>query len=112
MKNDGTDPFRSLIQNRIDLLLQNTDDTAESRATVMLDQQSIGRLSRMDALQQQAMSNATDARRNAEIAQLRAALSRIDAGAFGYCEDCGDAIPVKRLELLPTALLCVTCAAG
>ncbi len=83
-----------------------------SRDTVTLDQQSVGRLNRMDAMQQQAMANATHARRQQMRTRIAAALARLDAGEFGWCEDCGEAIPEKRLALDPTLTRCVGCAAG
>lgn len=85
---------------------------AGSRDTVTLDQQSVGRLSRMDAMQQQAMAQATHARRQQMRARIAAALERIDAGEFGWCEACGEAIPERRLALDPTLTRCVGCAAG
>jgi len=86
--------------------------TRDSRATVTLDQQSVGRLSRMDAMQQQAMAKATHARRQAEITRAKSALARIQQGEFGYCLECGDEIARKRLDHDPTLPLCITCASG
>ena len=57
---------------------------AEGQKTVELDQQAVGRLSRMDALQYQAMAQAQARRREAERAKIRAALSRLDEGDYGY----------------------------
>ena len=85
---------------------------ADGQATVQLDQQTVGRLNRMDALQNQAMAKATQARRAAERSRLAAALVRIDQGEFGYCEDCGDDIAVPRLDLDPAAVRCISCARG
>ena len=84
----------------------------DGQKTVMLDQQSVGRLSRMDALQQQAMAKATQTRRVQSRARIQAALARIEDGEFGYCTECGEEIPVKRLALDPTVPTCVSCAAG
>ena len=84
----------------------------DSQKTVMLDQQSVGRLSRMDALQQQAMAKATQTRRSLQSVRAKAALSRIDEGEYGYCIECGDNIPLNRLELDPTVPTCVSCASG
>lgn len=83
---------------------------AEARKTVELDQQSVGRLSRMDALQGQAMAKATQARRSAVRARIAAALLRMTEGEYGYCSSCGEEIPRKRLDLDPTIATCVTCA--
>ena len=85
---------------------------AESRAPVMLDQQAVGRLSRMDALQRQAMAQAEAARRAAQRARIRAALARLDAGEYGWCISCGEEIAPARLEQDPAVPNCIFCARG
>ena len=87
-----------------------TDGTAGDRRPVALDQQSVGRLSRMDAMQQQAMAAAQEARRTARRSALEAALVRLDGPEFGYCEECGDFIGHRRLDLDPTLRRCIGCA--
>ena len=47
-----------------------------------------------------------------ELAELDAALGRLEAGAYGICASCGSAIPLDRLRLLPAATLCVRCASN
>ena len=84
----------------------------ESRRPVELDQTRAGRLSRMDAVQDQAMALETERRRNVELRRIEAALRRLAEGEFGYCLGCGEVIETKRLELDPTAPQCVDCAAG
>jgi DnaK suppressor protein len=83
---------------------------AESSAPVELDQSRVGRLSRMDALQTQAMSKAADQRRQRSLQQIGAALVRLDAGTFGQCIDCGEAIARLRLASAPANPLCLACA--
>lgn len=85
---------------------------AEDRETVVLDQQSVGRLSRMDALQRQAMAEANQRRRAARRRRIDAALKRIDEEDFGFCGDCGAEIAGARLDLDPTVPQCVSCASG
>ena len=85
---------------------------AESQQVVELDQQSIGRLSRQDALQQQAMAKATQGRRDALRQRIAAALARLDEGDYGYCTECGEEIPQRRLALDPTLPTCISCARG
>ncbi|MEM6587980.1 MAG: TraR/DksA family transcriptional regulator [Pseudomonadota bacterium] len=104
--------FRKLIQTRLSELAAEDDLGLSGQATVALDQQAVGRLSRMDALQNQAMAKATGARRQAERTRLLAALTRMDEGEFGYCEECGDDIAPRRLRLDPSARQCVDCARG
>ena len=77
-----------------------------------LDQQAVGRLSRMDALQSQAMAQAQARRREGERARIRAALGRIAEGEYGYCTDCGDAVEPKRLAADPSIALCADCMRG
>jgi DnaK suppressor protein len=82
-------------------------------ATVELDQQSVGRLSRMDALQGQAMARATAARRQAEAARLKSALARLDRDPdFGFCSECGEPIGLERLRIEPALTRCAECMRG
>ncbi len=82
----------------------------ESAAVVELDQSSVGRLSRMDAMQAQAMAQASGRRRAAMLLRITAALTRIDDDEYGLCKQCDEPINPKRLEFDPTALLCIDCA--
>ncbi|WP_189169386.1 TraR/DksA family transcriptional regulator [Pilimelia anulata] len=43
------------------------------------------------------------------VLQVERALERLDEGGYGWCERCGNAIPVERLAAFPSATLCVTC---
>jgi DnaK suppressor protein len=44
--------------------------------------------------------------------QVEAALARLDAGTFGRCTRCGEAVPEERLQALPWAALCIGCQSG
>ncbi len=82
----------------------------ESSQVVELDQARVGRLSRMDAMQAQAMSQESARRREMMLKNIAAALERIDTGTFGLCRSCEEPINPKRLAFDPTALLCIECA--
>lgn len=97
------------INERLQALDKEDEIAAENRGTVILDQQSVGRLSRMDALQQQAMAKATHSRRAQERAKLKSALKRLSSDEFGYCDDCGEDIDPRRLALNPALTRCMTC---
>lgn len=84
-------------------------DSKESAAVVELDQSKVGRLSRMDAMQGQAMAQASVQRQQAMLRDIAAALQRIDDGVYGLCLDCDEPVAVKRLEFDPTASRCVDC---
>lgn len=98
------------LADRLDGLRRTTEATTDDRRPVELDQSSVGRLSRMDALQMQAMAQATERRRAQEITRIEAALKRIDHGDYGWCATCGEAIAPKRLEADPTVATCIDCA--
>jgi len=106
------DTYKELLLALKQTLLkaQETGDQAEQ--TVELDQTRMGRLSRMDALQAQAMSKETGRRRRQKLLQIDAALKRIEDDDFGFCQECGEDIAPARLEVDPTALLCITCASA
>jgi len=85
-------------------------DATESRQAVELDQSRVGRLSRMDAIQGQAMNNAIAERRKQTLIRIEAALGRLDEDEFGYCLKCGDEIARERLELDPAVTVCTGCS--
>lgn len=81
-----------------------------SQETVKLDQSRVGRLSRMDALQGQAMAAETARRRKVELQRIEAALRRIASDDFGYCVRCDEEIPLNRLRTDPSTPTCLRCA--
>ena len=87
------------------------DSAADAAGIVELDQARVGRLSRMDALQAQAMSQASGRRQQRMLHEIDAALVRLDQGTFGICLSCEGLINPKRLEFDPTVALCIDCAA-
>ncbi|MCV3270443.1 TraR/DksA family transcriptional regulator [Roseobacter sinensis] len=106
-----TDP-RAALSARLDAL--DAEDAAglDGQKTVTLDQQAVGRLSRMDALQNQAMAQAQARRRQAERQRIRAALQRLEDGEYGYCTDCGEEIAPARLVSDPATPRCLDCTRG
>ena len=101
--------YRLRIEAEISKLRALSDSSRQSRAPVTLDQQSGGRLSRMDAMQQQSMDLAKEGRRAQRLVILTAALKRMDEDEFGYCLRCGEDIPAARLDADPAVTLCVDC---
>jgi DnaK suppressor protein len=91
--------------------LEEVSDAAkEAQGTVELDQTRQGRLSRIDALQGQAMSQAAERRRKQELQRIASSFKRIAEGEYGYCAECGEDISLKRLDVDPTTVLCIDCA--
>lgn len=109
---DEMEELRAQLLASRDALLQVADANAEAGATVALDPAREGRLSRMDALQGQAMANATGERRRHELARIAAALRRIDSGEYGECIECGEPVAPGRLRADPAATHCIDCASA
>lgn len=98
-----------LIARRAELLAEDAL-SADGRAPVTLDQESVGRLSRIDAMQHQAMGLAQARRRKAERGAIDEALRRLDDGEYGYCFKCGEEIAHARLEHSSSVTTCIECA--
>lgn len=102
--------LKTRLQALTETLQQESTSSASARDTVMLDQTSVGRLSRMDALQGQAMAKAEEERRQQQLRLIKSALQRIDNQAFGECIGCGEWIHPRRLDWDPLVLKCIDCA--
>jgi len=102
--------FRARLIEQRDELLRVRETGEQAAGTVELDQGKVGRLSRMDAMQAQAMSQESNRRREIRLRQIDAALGRLDAGEFGWCFDCDEEIARLRLEFDPAATRCLSCA--
>jgi len=84
--------------------------TQPSREPVQLDQTSVGRLSRVDSMQRQAMNIETERRRVAKINLIKSALTRIKDKKYGLCLSCGESIEKARLQHNPEIPNCLQCA--
>ena len=84
--------------------------SSDARQTVELDQQSVGRLSRMDAMQQKAMAEAQERSRQLDLQRVEMAERRLKDGDYGYCAQCDEEIADARLAIDPMAERCVKCA--
>ena len=109
-ENNDLDHLATMIRSEMDQLKYLSETAKDSRAPVALGQQSVGRLSRMDAMQQQSMELATEERRQQRLAALAAALRRVDSAGYGYCLECDDKIAAGRLAVDPAVTLCIDCA--
>lgn len=108
MDENTTQRFR---QKLLDLQRQLASDIEDQSIDgVELDPSRVGRLSRMDAMQAQAMAKATGERRQVKLRQIRSAIERLDQGEYGNCARCATAIDPRRLEIDPVATLCIGCA--
>ncbi len=102
--------FKSILLKLKTELIEVGKTGQQAEQVVELDQSRVGRLSRMDAMQAQAMSVETGRRRRLHILAINSALARIENGDYGDCFYCGEIINPKRLEADPAAKLCISCA--
>ena len=90
----------------LELQLEGSRQSAEP---VTLDQQAVGRVSRMDAIQQQQMAVANREQSTLLLKLVSSALLRINSGNFGYCLQCGEPIAFARLDAQPFTPNCLDC---
>ena len=108
LSNEQLAAYETQLRALSDALERQLQDHESSSATVDLDQP-IGRLSRMDALQQQSMSQYNRTRTQIRLKKIEAALLSIARGDYGECRICGDDIGTKRLDIAPETPLCIQC---
>ena len=89
-------------------LVESLEASTDSARTVELDQP-IGRLSRMDAIQQQKMARANRRSQELRLGLVAAALAAIERGEYGLCRACEEPIAVARLMAKPETPLCLAC---
>jgi len=97
----------ALVALRDSLRASLADTTRQ--ATVELDQTAVGRISRVDALQQQAMAQAERRIQAQRLEVVQAALERADDDEYGWCCQCGELIALRRLQARPESPFCVAC---
>lgn len=101
--------LRSLLiekQQQLGTQLSNPDSSTKP---VTLDQQSVGRVSRIDAIQQQQMAIANQQQARQLLKRIELAIQRIEAGEYGACTHCGEPIAFARMQAQPFASLCIGC---
>ena len=101
--------LRASIERELAQIVETLEGTDRASAPVELDQSSVGRLSRMDALQQQAMAAGSRERMLLKRRRLDAALGRILAGRYGLCCQCGAEVALERLRADPATPFCANC---
>ncbi len=101
--------IRSIIDARIaEIETSLAEDDPESKPVA--PDVAIGRLSRLDSMQAQQMNLAQQRRQREELEHLKNALERMDKGSYGTCAYCLSPIAYERLEAMPDAVICISCA--
>jgi len=109
MEQTQLDIFRQALISLRNEFEQLSKANKEAAGTVVLDQSTVGRLSRMDALQAQQMAQETARRRQIQLQKIDSALRRMDAREYGYCLVCDEEIAIARLEFDPASTRCINC---
>ncbi|MBN2426743.1 MAG: TraR/DksA C4-type zinc finger protein [Deltaproteobacteria bacterium] len=102
--------FKKSLEERLSAIRSGLEAKRVAGTPVELDQSKVGRLSRMDAMQQQAMAQATTRRNELEQERIQMALKRLESGDYGYCVKCEEEIAEARLRVDPATLVCIDCA--
>lgn len=110
MTHDELERLRGLLEAQRAELRTLDGVSQEAAQPVVLDQSSVGRLSRMDAMQGQAMAIEARRRREQHLMRINAALLRMQGSDYGICLDCDEEIALARLLTDPAATLCIACA--
>lgn len=92
------------LQTQLQAQLEREVDGA-----VVLDQQKVGRVSRIDAIQQNQMDQANRLQAQRRLQQVVAALKNIGSGDYGLCKQCDETIGYPRLKARPESPLCLNC---
>lgn len=106
---DQVSELRQELERQLERLQKSMQVTDEALKTVQLDQTAVGRLSRMDSLQNQSLSKGLREREVVQLSQIRDALARLEAGSYGLCTLCTGEIPFERLFVFPEAPECAGC---
>ncbi|MGY8777292.1 MAG: TraR/DksA family transcriptional regulator [Longimicrobiales bacterium] len=101
--------LRVELERQLSKLAKSMKITDEAMKTVELDQSAVGRLSRIDSLQNQSLAKGLRGREIVQLSQIREALKRLEGGTYGTCTACGGFIPFERLFVFPEAPECGAC---
>jgi len=101
--------LRAELERQLARLQRSMSVTDEAMRTVELDQTAVGRLSRMDSLQNQSLSKGLRERELVRLSLIREALQRMESGSYGLCTVCGADVPIERLFVFPEASECSDC---
>ncbi|MBL7965183.1 MAG: TraR/DksA C4-type zinc finger protein [Flavobacteriales bacterium] len=104
-----TSAFKAALDNELEKTRTSITALRELTAPVAPDE-AIGRISRMDAINNKAINDAALRKAEEKLAQLERMRQHMDEPGYGLCKKCGAAIPMQRLILMPQSVHCVRCA--
>ena len=103
---------KAITEKIIEEIAKSKNDILELEDQVkpVSPENAIGRISRMDAINNKSVIEASLRQSKDKLSKPERALSRVVEDSFGICVQCGDPIPVGRIMLMPHASRCVNCA--
>lgn len=110
MNKNEREQLKTIIKKQIHECREEIEQLKELTKPIAPDK-AIGRLSRMDAINNKAVNDSALRENRKKLQKLERALERTDSNDFGICSKCGSEIPFGRLEFMPYTTRCVSCAA-
>lgn len=101
--------LKEALQSLVDDLDDQLRGSAEAAQPVALDQTAVGRVSRIDAIQQQKMVEASRQALRRRLQRIHSALQRFEGDEYGDCAECGEEVGYARLKARPESLFCIAC---
>lgn len=102
--------LRDELDRQLRRLERSMAVTETAMEPVKLDQTAVGRLSRIDSLQNQGLTRNLQEREKVKLAHIQEAFGRIEEGTYGLCVSCGGPIPFERLYVMPETPTCAACS--
>jgi DnaK suppressor protein len=109
---DKLETIRSELLRALTKLERSLKISGDNGRARDLEQDTVGRLSRIDAIQNAGFMQNLQEREREALRQVVEALRRIEDGCYGLCGSCGGPIPFERLQVFPETLSCASCARG
>ena len=101
--------LRNLLLKMVKDLDEQLSISKSAAGIVTLDQTSVGRVSRIDAMQQQSMAVSTREKSRRRLKNVKQAINSMNSGDYGYCKKCDELISTPRLMAQPEAKFCLSC---
>jgi DnaK suppressor protein len=109
MNDEQKNTLRDRILDRSAEVEIRIDQLREATLPISPDK-GLGRLTRLEAMQDKSVNEAALDRLRDESTRLHNALVNIMRPDFGNCQNCGQQIAIERLQALPASTLCIECA--
>lgn len=109
MKLEEKEHLKKVITEKIENLKKSII-TFKNLSKPVSPDNAIGRITRMEAINSKVINEASLEKSKQTLTRLVKSLEKIETPDFGYCTNCEEPIPYKRLLILPEAPFCVLCA--